>query len=133
MHEKGLEIFLMPNDMGQDEDIWKIPQTSKSEFDTKLAQSNRTSIELEPTQTESGQMIRNVAIEGDWHDIPSIKGMIKYDIKLAKKIVKERLPESEKGTYFAAKECFKKVLPQEYELIKELKDIITDRNAVRNI
>ena len=65
--------------------------------------------------------------------MPSIRGMLKHDIKIAKKIIKERLPGAEKGTYFLVKECFKKVLPHEYAAIKELKEILADRNAVKNI
>ena len=57
-------------------------------------------------------------MEGDWHDIPSIRGILKHDIKLAK-ILRERL-QAVKGCLFC-KECFKKVLPQEYETIRELK------------
>jgi hypothetical protein len=59
--------------------------------------------------------------------------MLRHDVKLVKAIVKENLPGSEKGTYFAIKEAFKKVMPHEYGALKELKDILFDRNSVTNI
>lgn len=130
-HEKGLEIFLINNDMKEDAEVWNLPQG----FAEKLKSSGyfKNVISLD-SELESGDCkIRTVAIEGDWHDIPSIRGMLKHDIKLFKNIVKENLPGSEKGAFFAVKEAFKKVMPQEYEALKELKDILFDRNSVTNI
>ncbi|MBK8280947.1 MAG: hypothetical protein IPK94_12740 [Saprospiraceae bacterium] len=73
--------------------------------------------------------IKNLAIEADWHDMPSIRGLIKHDLKM----VEGKIQELEHGTYVAAKEAFKKVLPHEYAVIKELKDILFDRNLIKNI
>ncbi|MCZ2100150.1 MAG: hypothetical protein LC107_01270 [Chitinophagales bacterium] len=128
-HEKGLEIFLINNEMEHDADIWRIPQGVVDQW----KEAGRSIIDLDMVEDEAGHSIKTIAIEGDWHDIPSIRGMLKHDIKLIKSIVKENLPESEKGGYFAIKEAFKKVLPQEYKLLKELKDILFDRNTVTNI
>jgi hypothetical protein len=130
-HEKGLEIFLINNEMDKDADIWKIPQGLTQQLKNKGL--IKEIIDLEHTVDESGRSIKTIAIEGDWHDIPSIRGMLKHDIKLVKSIMKENLPGSEKGAYFAIKEAFKKVLPQEYNALKELKDILFDRNSVTNI
>jgi hypothetical protein len=127
-HEKGLEIFLINNDMEKDADIWRLPEG----FGSKLAET-KAIIDLDPTETPDGKTIQNIAVEGDWHDIPSIRGMIKYDIKLVKAVVKENLPGSEKGAYFAVKEAFKKVMPHEYKAIKELKEVLLDRNTITNI
>jgi hypothetical protein len=129
-HEKGLEIFLINNEMDKDAGIWRIPEGFAQQLEDD---TNIKVIDLDPTYTEEGKTIRNLAIEGDWHDIPSIRGMIKYDIKLVKSVVRESLPGSEKGTYFAVKEAFKKVLPHEYKALKELKDVLFDRNSVTNI
>ncbi len=130
-HEKGLEIFLINNDMELDNDIWKIPQgpAHKIKEEGKI----NSVIDLDPTEDENGRKISTLAIEGDWHDIPSIRGMLKHDVKLVKAIVKENLPGSEKGAYFAVKEAFKKVLPAEYKALKELKEILFDRNSVTNL
>lgn len=128
-HEKGLEIFLINNEMEKDADIWRIPQGLVEQWQ----EHGKQIIDLDTIEDENGQAIKTIAIEGDWHDIPSIRGMLKHDIKLIKSIVKENLPGSEKGAYFAVKEAFKKVLPQEYKALKELKDILFDRNTVTNI
>ncbi|MFZ1749472.1 MAG: hypothetical protein WAU01_04750 [Saprospiraceae bacterium] len=130
-HEKGLEIFLINNEMDQDADIWRIPQ-GMTETIQNTGKGLKV-IDLDPTQDEFGRSVKTLAIEGDWHDIPSIRGMLKHDVKLVKSIVKENLPGSEKGAYFAVKEAFKKVMPQEYSALKELKDILFDRNSVTNI
>jgi hypothetical protein len=129
-HEKGLEIFLINNEMENDSDIWKLPEGLSHTLrnDGKLSV-----IDLESVVDEKGQKIKTLAIEGDWHDIPSIRGMLKHDIKLFKSIVKENLPGSEKGAYFAVKEAFKKVLPHEYKAMKELREILFDRNSITNI
>ncbi len=130
-HEKGLEIFLINNEMEKDRDIWQIPQGLSATIREKSETKNI--IDLDTTEDENGRTIRTLAIEGDWHDIPSIRGMLKHDIKLVKAIVKENLPGSEKGAYFAVKEAFKKVMPHEYKALKELKEVLFDRNSVTNI
>ena len=129
MHEQGLEIFLINNEMENDPDIWSIPKTSNVGIIDQLDNASFETIDL--TSEKTGP--KTLAVEGDWHDIPSIRGMLKHDIRLAKKIIHERMPELEKGGFFAMKECFKKLLPHEYEALNELKDIITDRNSVKNI
>lgn len=130
-HEKGLEIFLINNEMDKDQDIWQIPQGLSESIREKGNVKNI--IDLDTTEDEHGRTIKTLAIEGDWHDIPSIRGMLKHDVKLVKAIVKENLPGSEKGAYFVVKEAFKKVLPHEYKALKELKEVLFDRNSVTNI
>ena len=129
-HEKGLEIFLINNEMENDDDIWKLPEGLSHTLSKDL---KLNVIDLDSVEDDNGHKIRTLAIEGDWHDIPSIRGMLKHDIKLFKSIVKENLPGSEKGAYFAVKEPFKKVLPHEYKALKELREILFDRNSVTNI
>lgn len=129
-HEKGLEIFLINNEMDKDADIWKLPKGMAEQLNNE---GKLNYIDLDTIEDENGNTIKTLAIEGDWHDIPSIRGMIKHDIRLVKSIVKENLPGSEKGAYFAIKEAFKKVMPQEYNALKELKDILLDRNTITNI
>ncbi len=125
-HEKGLEILLVNHEMASDPHIWKLPNL--------LVESNdEMTIELDDIKNESGQTIKTIAIEADWHDIPSIRGMIKYDVKLVKTKIKKSIPVLEKGAYFTIKEAFKKVMPQEYKALKELKDILLDRNLATNI
>jgi hypothetical protein len=54
-------------------------------------------------------------------------------VKLVKSMVKEMIPGIEKGAFFVFKEGVKKVLPSEYNALKELKDILVDRNSIRNL
>ena len=85
-------------------------------------------------EQEDGAVEQGIAMEGDWHDIPSLKSMVKEDIVFVKDQVKQMIPDMmEKGTFVAVKEAFKRVLPHQYEMLKELKDILTDRNSVKNI
>lgn len=129
-HEKGLEIFLVNSDMENDPDIWKLPNS--------IAQSTGNIQALEAIQLESqiddkGRTVKTMAVEGEWHDIPSIRGMIKHDVKLVKSKLIEVAPEMEKGGFFAVKEAFKKVMPDEYRALRELKSILRDRNLTKYI
>jgi len=128
-HEKGLEIFLIDPKMAEDKSIWKLPQSdveTKSLSDFSFHQSEDF-IQLEPVDSEN-KIHHTIAVEGDWHDIPSIRGMIKHDFRRVSSKIKEVLPDIEQGTYVAAKDIVKKVLPHEYKAIKELKDILIERN-----
>jgi len=129
-HEKGLEIFLVNSDLENDPDIWKLPQTEMQ--NTKTTPSLE-SIALEPHTDSHGRTVKTVAVEGEWHDIPSIRGMLKHDVKLVKSKLIEHAPEMEKGGFFAVKEAFKKVMPDEYKALKELKSILRDRNLTKYI
>ncbi len=123
VNKKGLEIFLI----GEGEN-WECPKGSG--LFNNLNPDDERIIELE---TADGQVEHVLAVEGDWHDIPSIRAMIKEDVRIVKKQIKQHIPDLEKGTYFAAKEAVKKVIPNEYAYLKELKDIILDRNQVKYI
>jgi len=127
-HEKGLEVLLINNKMEQDPEVWKIPAAA-----LKKELSSDSFILLEECIDDNGSSVRTIAIEADWHEIPSIRGMIKHDVNRVKSKIKRVLPELENGSYFVAKEAFKKVLPNEYKVIKELKDILLDRNSLMNI
>ena len=47
--------------------------------------------------------------------------------------IMEKIREMEKGSFFAFKEALKKVLPHQYAFLKELKEILSDRNSTKNI
>jgi len=129
-HEKGLEVFLLNNEMENDPTVWNLPQ---SNINTLQPRENEASIALEPIQDESGAQIKTYAVEGEWHDIPSIRGMIRHDINRLKSKIIEVAPEAEKGSFFVVKEAFKKLLPEEYAAVKELKSILRDRNLTKYI
>ena len=128
-HEAGLEVFLINPELHTDKDVWRLPSGADS---IELKGNNYNVIELDDTTGNNGETVKNLAIEADWHEIPSIRGIIKHDVKRLKNKVKEVLPCLEQGSYVAVKEAIKKTMPQEYAALKELKDILTDRNTVTN-
>lgn len=127
VNKKGLEIFLH-----QEDDQWQIPK-GNLEQSQKFILSEDDTIELEPVQQSNGDLQRALAVEGDWHDIPSIRGIIKDDVRIVKNQIKQRIPGLEQGTFVAVKDAFKKILPEEYAQLKELKDIVVDRNQAKYI
>ena len=131
-HEKGLEIFLVKS--GLDEENWRIPFTDIAKYAEHDLEVGDRFISIESNDNPDEPSSITCAIEGDWHDIPSIRKLIKEDIKLVhSKIDKYVIPELEKGTYFAIKEAVKKVMPTEYKILHELKDILLHRNMLKNI
>lgn len=129
-HEKGLEIFLVNSDLENDPDIWKLP---KGNIHNTVKTPHLESIQLESQKDAEGKEVKTLAVEGEWHDIPSLRGMLKHDVKLVKSKLIEVAPEMEKGGFFAVKEAFKKVMPDEYKALKELKSILRDRNLTKYI
>ena len=94
---------------------------------------NDNIFELDSVLHHDGNIGKAWAVEGDWHEIPSIRGMIRQDVRIVKDQIKQKFPDLEHGTYFAVKEAVKKVMPEEYALLKELKEVILDRNQVKYI
>ena len=125
-HEKGLEIFLIEEDLEE----WALIRGRIQEMQSDL--TNKM-IELDPVEDKNGELLQAFAIEADWHEIPSIRNLIKQDIEIVKTKLIEKIPEAEKGAYFLLKEAFKKVLPEEYQFLKELKEVIRDHNLTKYI
>jgi hypothetical protein len=130
-HEKGLEIFLV--NTGLEEENWRIPFEEIAKYPMHELKVGDRFISLETDQNPDGTTSITCAIEGDWHDIPSIRKLLKEDIKLVTSKIDKVVPELEKGTYFAIKEAFKKVMPNEYKALHELKDILLHRNMLKNL
>ena len=125
--EKGLEVFLVNEE--EQGDNWMIPESEVDGNKSRLLLEDERLIELDPVMHEGGDTEEAVAMEGDWHEIPSLKGMLFEDAQQ----LKNKLKEMDKGTFFNVKEAFKKVLPHQYSFLKELKDILVDRNSVKDI
>lgn len=125
--ERGLEIFLVNSD--EQEDNWDFPQEELNDRKPSQLADQENFIELDPVAKENGNLEEAWAVEGDWHDIPSLKGMLYEDAMQ----LKDKLKEMEKGAYLSLKEAIKKVLPHQYKFLKELKDILTDRNSVKDL
>jgi hypothetical protein len=131
VNKKGLEIFLV-NTQKEGQDVWGVLQGNlASQHTNSLSQEERV-IELDPVK-EGESLHQALAIECDWHEIPSVRAMIKEDVRIVKNQIKLHIPELEQGTFFAVKEAFKKVLPHEYAMLKELKDVLVDRNQSKYI
>lgn len=126
INKKGLEIFLVKD--GKDK--WQIPNGTVN--DTPQLPDQDKLIELDPSECD-GEFCKAFAIECDWHEIPSVRAIIKEDVQIVKDQIKAHIPELEHGTYFAVKEAFKKVMPNEYSFLKELKDVILEKNQTKYI
>ena len=134
VRDNGLEVFLVDRDQHE---IEKGGFTTPNSVDGKSYRIPENSIQLDKVTDELGNTRTAIAIEADWHDIPSLRALMYEDYRVAKEKAKQHLknflPDLEKGTYVAVKEAFKKVLPHEYNAIKELKEILFDRNSVKNM
>jgi len=128
-HQKGLEIFLVNSDLENDPDVWRLPDCDVVKMEDQLDAGDFIEIDIEGGN-EKGRL---VAVEGDWHTMPSIRGLVKHDIRVAKELVKDMIPGIDKGAFFAFKEGAKKMLPEEYKALKELKDVLVDRNTIQNM
>ncbi len=128
-HQKGLEIFLVNSDLANDPDVWRLPDCTQDHLIEHIENGDIIEIEME----DQGRKGRIVAVEGDWHTIPSIRGLIKHDVKVAKSLVKDVIPGIEKGAFFAFKEGIKNTMPAEYKALKELKEVLIARNIINNI
>jgi len=124
--EKGLEIFL---EQAEAEDNWQFPaEETQAKSPQTLIEEERL-IELDPVKGDLGKAEEAWAVEGEWHDIPSLKSMLYEDAVF----IKEQFQEIEKGTFITIKDALKKVMPHQYAFLKELKDILSDRNSLKNL
>lgn len=127
--ERGLEVFMINNNP-EDESQWAMPSGEIEDDNSKALTQEDNYIELDPVKDEKGGEEGAIAVEGEWHDIPSLKAMLIEDAAM----LKEKFKDLEKGTFLAVREAAKKMLPQyQYEFLKELKDIMTDRNSTKDM
>lgn len=130
VRESGLEVFLVDQESGGS---LSAPFANDAAPDRLAAQC----IELEPVADANGDTRKAIAIEADWHEIPSLRALVYEDYRVAKEKaklhIKHLMVDLEKGTYVAVKEAFKRVLPQQYAFLKELKEIISDKNQANSI
>jgi len=131
INQKGLEVFLVKSE-GENAKDWQIPQGTLNNLQANDLAADERMIQLDPVE-DGGELHTGLAIECEWHEIPSVRAMIKQDVRIVKDQIKQRIPVLEQGTFFAVKEAFKKVLPEEYAMLKELKDVVSDRNQAKSI
>ena len=122
VRERGLEIFVRGDrDAGQG---LRLPE-GNTDFDLdELERLREEIIALDDDGGQEGE--RGIAIEADYHDIPSLKGLLLEDARE----IKRRLVEEE-GAFVAVKEVAKRLLPGQYKLLSELRDILVDRNSTK--
>ncbi|WP_236975915.1 hypothetical protein [Membranihabitans maritimus] len=127
MAEKGLEILLIKDEGDPDGQKWSLPNgfVQPSEMSEDI-------IHLEETEKVPADS-RTVAVEKDEKDLPSFRSMILNDMKYVKKRLKDYITEFDDASYVSIKDAVKRVLPHEYAKLKELKDILSDKNSVENI
>ena len=127
-HEKGLEVFLINSNLENDPEVWRFPEVNEIDLNQLAHHGDIIEVELSNQTNE-----KIIAIPGDWHNIPSIRGLLKHDYKVVKNLMKDAVPGLEKGTFVAFKEIVKKVLPEEYKALKEIKEIIIESNSLKNL
>ncbi|MBK9016902.1 MAG: hypothetical protein IPM82_24155 [Saprospiraceae bacterium] len=132
IRERGLEVFMLDHDKA--EGNWKLPNHQVSQATALPLEHPEKYIALDPVQQSDGKLEEGLAVEGDWHDIPSLKSLLMEDVEFMKVQIKQMGNDAiEKGAFVAIKEAFKRVAPHQYEMLKELKDIVTDRNSVKDL
>lgn len=118
VRERGLEIFVRDGDG----DSLELPEAISGMDPAELEEY----IALD--RDEDGS--RGVAVEGDYHDIPSLKGLLLDDARRLRNRLRE-LPAAEEGSFVAVKSAAKRILPEQYRMLSELRDILVDRNSTK--
>lgn len=129
INQKGLEVFLQMDNSDSD-NKYKVPDALLKYKKAKLL--DKDIIELDPISI-NGDEQSICAFEADWHEIPSVKAVIKQDLKIMKSVVKHTIYELDDCVFVNVKEAVKKVMPQEYAALKELKDILLEKNQSKYI
>lgn len=138
--KQGLEIFLV-NDastQAEEKECWCIPNgkvnvdensfhAAKREFEreTGIEPDIVEFIDLNCVECQDGKVKAYAFEDSDVSDLPFNK-ILTTESPLRLRRKHKMLVE--KGTWFCTKEAVKKVFPSEVELIKELRDVLTDRN-----
>lgn len=128
MAEKGLEILLIKDEGDPKGQTWSLPNgfvqpsTMKEEM-----------IQLEEPLQDSPEYSKTIAIEKEEKDLPSLRAMLMNDVKYVHQRLKDYMTEFDEAHYVSIKDAVKRVLPHEYAKLKELKDILSDKNSVENI
>lgn len=133
VRDQGLEVFLINDETEPEAAQWKAPSTGEDGPERLTTHC----IELDPVTDAQGAPRKAIAVEADWHELPSLRALMYEDYRVAKEKAKQKIksliPELEKGTFVAVKEAFKRVLPHQYAFLKELKDVLSDKNQTKYI
>jgi len=131
VRDNGLEVFLVNPE--QAEGLLQAPDTGVEADASRLLNC----IELDPVTNADGVSRKALAVEADWHELPSLRALMYEDYRVAKEKAKQHiknlLPELDKGAFFAVKDALKRIMPEQYAYLKELKDIVNDKNQTKYI
>lgn len=125
---EGLEVYLVPGD----DDSLQMPESFSLEhhealenFCDNLEKTVGIRVEIEQlTELDlvecmvSGREFLAYALETDWEKLPDTSKRYRFIKK-------------NKGTYYAIKDAFKRVMPAQYAMLKELAEIVASRNIMR--
>ena len=126
--EKGLEVFLMKSEA---EDLLHLPKSSDNIAPIEKFGKSNSLIQLDETTSNEGVVEKNIAFEAEYHEIPSLKHLLKSDVNFVADKIVDLLPDSEKGKFIAMKEALKKMLPHQNQALKELKEILVEKNLTK--
>ncbi len=125
---KGLEVYLVPGD----DDSLQMPESFSLEhhealevFSENLEKILGIKVEIEQlTELDlvkcmvSGKEFLAYALETDWEKLPDTSR-------------RYRFVQVNRGAYYAIKDAFKRVMPAQYAMLKELVEIVSSRNIMR--
>ena len=126
-HQKGLEILTIDNKIPLESKIWK---SAKSGSDLTSVDGLIT---LEEQKDELGKSFQPIAVEADWYQIPSIRALLKHDIKRLGNKLKTSVELHPELNFVEFKVVLQQALPHEFRALNELKEIIVDRNQLNSI
>jgi predicted NUDIX family NTP pyrophosphohydrolase len=125
---EGLEVYLVPGD----DNSLQMPESFSLEhhealetFCDNLEKTLGIRVEVEQlTELDlvkcmvSGREFLAYALETDWEKLPDTSK-------------RYRFVQANKGAYYAIKDAFKRVMPAQYAMLKELVEIVSSRNIMR--
>ena len=125
---EGLEVYLVPGD----DNSLQTPESFSLEhhealetFCDNLEKTLGIRVEVEQlTELDlvkcmvSGREFLAYALETDWEKLPATSKRYKF-------------VQVNRGAYYAIKDAFKRVMPAQYAMLKELVEIVSSRNIMR--
>jgi predicted NUDIX family NTP pyrophosphohydrolase len=115
-----LEVFLERND----EDKWSFPDLSEGDkeqvikhLNSEAGEDDHIPLDVVQCETRKRDMLA-YAFEIDWRRLPE-------------ESKRRQFLETNKGAFVSVKEAFKKNMPAEYKMLKELVDVLSVRNIIK--
>ena len=119
---EALEVFVEKNENGE----WTFPDFAEGDMaaisqQLKLEAGQEEYMELDPVNCEVRKRdMLAYAFELDWRRLPE-------------ESARRQFLETNKGAFIVVKEALKKNMPSEYKMLKELVDVLSIRNIIKNL